>query len=143
MTRLHPTDPSFAESYGIAWTSEPARLAEFFAPDGIYTDVAMDTTWQGHDEIGRFHRFMTKFAPDSYIEFQQPLTGPGWFSSEWRWSGTAAGALKLRDGGVVDATGKHFEVPGVAVCRFRADGALTSHKDFWELATVLHQIGPV
>ncbi|MDT5348625.1 MAG: hypothetical protein QOH91_1912 [Mycobacterium sp.] len=69
MTHPHPTDTDFAAAYSQAWTSEPAQLLDYFAPDGSYTDVAVGATYRGRDEIARFHRWMLKFAPDSVIEF--------------------------------------------------------------------------
>src|ERR1700757_3163477 len=43
VSTTHPTEFGFAEAYSLAWTSDPAALLEFFAPDGSYTDVAMGT----------------------------------------------------------------------------------------------------
>jgi hypothetical protein len=52
MNPPHPTDLApFAEAYSKAWTSDPEGLLEFFDAAGTYTDVAMDTTYQGHEGI--------------------------------------------------------------------------------------------
>jgi hypothetical protein len=72
MTIPHPTDAVFAKAYGEAWTSDPVRLLDFFTPDGTYTDVAMNTTYTGRGEIGRFHRWMLKFC-------QWPSRSPRWW----------------------------------------------------------------
>jgi steroid delta-isomerase-like uncharacterized protein len=136
----HPTDDRFAEAYGQAWTSAPERLPEFFAPDGSYTDVAMDATYSGRDEVARFHRWMLRFAPDSVIEFTEPCAFGGRLYLEWQWSGTFNGTLRLPNGDSVDATGQKFRVPGVAACRYRADGKLLTHRDYWDLSAVLHQV---
>ncbi|MER5538885.1 hypothetical protein [Streptomyces mirabilis] len=37
---------------------------------------------------------------------------------------------------MIEPTGARFSVPGIAGC---ADGRLLSHRDFWDLATVLDQ----
>jgi steroid delta-isomerase-like uncharacterized protein len=141
MTHPHPTDTDFAAAYSQAWTSEPAQLLDYFAPDGSYTDVAVGATYRGRDEIARFHRWMLKFAPDSVIEFSDACAADGRLYLQWFWSGTFTGALRLPDGLLVEATGTNFGVPGVAACRYAADGNLLSHRDFWDLGTVLRQVG--
>ena len=141
MTHPHPADADFAAAYSRAWTSEPVQLLEFFAPDGSYTDVAMGATYTGRAEIGRFHRWMLKFAPDSAIEFSDACATDGRLYLQWIWGGTFQGSLRLPDGASVEATGTKFSVPGVAACQYAADGKLLSHRDYWDLGTVLRQVG--
>ncbi|WP_067903087.1 nuclear transport factor 2 family protein [Nocardia vaccinii] len=142
MTVPHPFDPGFAEAYSHAWTAaDPGRLLEFFTPAGEYTDVAMGGSYTGHEEIGKFHRFMLAFAPDSVIEFHDVTAIGGRLYAQWDWSGSFAGKLRLRSGKIVDPAGARFTVPGVAVCRYDEFGLLTSHSDFWDLGTVLNQAG--
>ena len=140
MTTPHPTDSSFAETYGRVWTSDPVGLLEFFTPDGTYTDVAMSTTYRGPDEIARFHRWMLKFAPDSVIEFSEGCAADGRLYLEWVWSGSFHGSLRLPSGKVVQGAGQQFSVPGVAACRYDGDGRLLSHRDYWDLDTTLRQL---
>jgi steroid delta-isomerase-like uncharacterized protein len=141
MTRPHPADAEFADAYSQAWTSQPTQLLDFFAPDGSYTDVAMGTTYNGRDEIARFHRWMLKFAPDSVIEFSDGCAADRRLYLQWVWSGTFEGALRLPDGSSVESTGANFSVPGVAACRYAANGQLLSHDDYWDLNTLLKQVG--
>ena len=141
MTPAHPSDEDFAAAYSRAWTSDPAELLDFFAPEGSYTDVAMDATYNGRDEIARFHRWMLKFAPDSAIEFSNACAAGGRLYLEWVWSGTFDGALRLPDGSLVQSTGGDFSVPGVAACRYAANGELLSHRDYWDFNTMLRQVG--
>jgi steroid delta-isomerase-like uncharacterized protein len=141
MTPTHPSDVDFAVAYSRAWTSEPVELLEFFAPEGSYTDVAMNTTYNGRDEIARFHRWMLKFAPDSVIEFSDACACDGQLYLQWVWSGTFDGALQLPDGSSLKSSGSDFSVPGVAACRYAANGNLLSHRDYWDLSTVLRQVG--
>jgi steroid delta-isomerase-like uncharacterized protein len=140
MASPRPTDADFVQAYAHAWTSDPAQLMDFFAPSGSYTDVAMETTYKGPEAVGRFHRWMLKFAPDSVIEFSNPCAADGRLYLEWVWSGTFDGALRLPDGTMVEATGNKFSVPGVAACRYGDDGKLLSHRDYWDLGTVLRQV---
>jgi SnoaL-like polyketide cyclase len=141
MAHPHPCDAEFATAYSLAWTSQPVQLLDFFTPEGSYTDVAMDATYNGRDEIARFHRWMLKFAPDSVIEFSDACACDGQLYLQWVWSGTFDGALRLPDGSSVRSTGANFSVPGVAACRYVPNGQLLSHRDYWDLSTVLRQAG--
>ena len=130
MNTPHPDSNEFPASYSHAWTRDPVGLLDFFASDGTYT---------GHGDIGRFHRFMLIFSPDSVVEFGDGHASDGRLHLEWVWSGTVTGPLRLRSGRLVDATGHRFSVSGIAACEYRPDGKLTRHRDFWDLATVLDQ----
>lgn len=141
MTSPHPSDADFANAYSRAWSSGPVELLDFFAPDGSYTDVAMGATYTGRADITRFHRWMLKFAPDSVIEFSNACAAGGRLYLEWVWSGTFEGALRLPDGSSVQSTRANFSVPGIAACRYAANGELLSHKDYWDLSTLLRQVG--
>jgi steroid delta-isomerase-like uncharacterized protein len=137
----HPCDADFADAYSRAWTSQPLQLLDFFTPDGSYTDVAMGATYNGREEIAQFHRWMLKFAPDSAIEFSTACADDGRLYLEWLWSGTFEGALRLPDGSSVKSTGSDFSVPGVAACRYAPNGQLLRHRDYWDLSTLLRQVG--
>jgi len=140
MTSPHPADADFAAAYSRAWTSEPVELLDFFAPAGSYTDVAMDATYRGREQIARFHRWMLKFAPDSVVEFSNACALDGRLYLEWVWSGRFEGTLRLPDGSVLHPTGGDFSVPGVAACRYAANAELLSHRDYWDLNTLLRQV---
>jgi hypothetical protein len=86
---------------------------------------------------------MLKFAPDSVIEFSAPAAQDGRLYLEWLWSGSFAGPLKLRDGRLVPATGAKFGIVGVGACRYREDGKLTSHRDFWDASEFLEHVAPM
>ncbi|OZF40620.1 hypothetical protein CH294_04855 [Rhodococcus sp. 14-2483-1-1] len=137
----HPTDPEFTQAFSKAWTDDPDALVEFFAPEAYYRDMAFEPKYVGREAISKFHRYMLKFAPDSFIEFEDIRAADGRFYGKWRWSGTYGGPLRLRNGKVIDASGKQFTVFGVAICEYGDDGRLTSHEDYWDLVTVLDQVG--
>jgi steroid delta-isomerase-like uncharacterized protein len=141
MSAPHPVSPNYAESYSRAWTSDPLALLQFFAPEGSYTDVAMNSTYRGHDDIARFHRWMLKFAPDSVVEFGDGCAAGGRLYLDWVWSGSFRGSLRLPRGSIVEGTGQSFSVAGVAACRYDDDGKLLSHRDYWDLQTMLAQLG--
>ncbi len=115
-------------------------MLEFFAPTGSYTDMAMGTTCDGHDGILRFHRWMLKFAPDSNIDFFAPAVGDGVLLSgvdvEWKLRGRAAAVTGWRPHSIQWPT---LRSPGIAACRYDADGKLTSHRDFWDAEQMVAQ----
>ena len=131
---------AFAAAYSVAWTKDPVGLLDFFDPAGSYTDMAMGTTYEGHDGILRFHKWMLNFAPDSLIEFCAPAHRDGVVYLEWLWSGSFEGALRLADGSLVPSNGQKFTVPGVAACHSGPDGKLTSHRDFWDVSQMVMQL---
>jgi len=131
--------PEFLGAWGEAWScGDPQSLLPFYAPDAEYRDVGSDMTFQGHDEIGRFYRFMLRFAPDSRIEFDHGVGDRTGFAAHWIWSGSAAGPLRLPGRNeLVEASGKHFSVPGIAYCALAGDGTIASHHDYYDMRAVL------
>lgn len=141
MTRVPYTDPAFADAYGTAWSeTDDAPLLAYFAEDGEYTDTGSSITVRGHAGIARFRRAMFAFSHDSRIVFTSLLPGPGGFAAEWTWSGTASGDLVL-DGTRYPATDRPYSVRGVALCRVDASGAITAHLDYYDMRSLLVQIG--
>jgi hypothetical protein len=140
--RPRPGDPSFAKEWGLAWSTDPNRLTNFYAPNARYTDAAMQVTVTGAAGLLGFHAHMAKFIADSVIRFDDHAhAAEGHLVAEWTWSGTVTGPLRLHDGRVLDLVGRHLTSTGVAVCRYGNDGLLTSHVDYWDLATMLAPAG--
>jgi steroid delta-isomerase-like uncharacterized protein len=134
-------EPGFLEAYGAAWSSGTEEdLAAHVADDVEYVEGAMGMTYRGIAELARFFRYMLAFSSDSHIEFTSLIRDGDAFASEWRWSGTADGPLQV-EGRTYEPTGLHFDVPGVAICRTRDDGLITYHKDYYDVATLVRQIG--
>lgn len=133
-------EEGFLEAWGRAWScGEPAEVLPLFAPDARYRDVGSDVTFIGHDEIARFYRFMLGFAPDSLVVFDSAYGDRHGFAAHWTWSGTASGPLRVGDE-VFPASGKRFEVPGVAYCELTADGLLASHDDYYDMHAVIRAV---
>lgn len=137
------TDPRFQQAYGEAWTgTDDAVLLRYFAEDGEYTDTGSSITVRGHAGIARFRRAMFAFSTDSTIVFTSLVRGTDGFAAEWTWSGTATGDLVL-DGDRYPASHRRYSVDGVALCRVDADGAITVHRDYYDMRALLKQLGAV
>ena len=83
---------------------------------------------------------MLKFAPDSVIEFSDACASDGRLYLEWVWSGTFEGALRLPDGSSVAVNGSELQCPWCRRVPVRDHGELLSHRDYWDLNTVLRQV---
>jgi hypothetical protein len=140
--RPQPGDPSFAKEWGLAWSTDPERLTTFYAPNATDTDAAMQVTVTGAAGLRSFHQHMARFIGDSLIEFDDDAhAAEGHLVAEWTWSGAVTGPLRLQDGRVLNLVGRHLRSTGVAVCHYGNDGLLTSHVDYWDLATMLAPAG--
>jgi steroid delta-isomerase-like uncharacterized protein len=138
---MRRNEPEFLEAYGAAWSSGTQEdLAAYVADDVRYVEGAMGVTYRGIAELARFFRYMLAFSSDSHIEFTSLIRDGAAFAAEWRWSGTADGPLQL-GGATYEPTGLRFDVPGVAICRTREDGLVAYHKDYYDVVTLVRQIG--
>lgn len=133
-------DPAFLDAYGAAWSAGGTGPAGFFAAHAVYVDVASDVRAEGPAGADRFLRWQLAFASDSVVRFTSLIGDERHFSAEWTWSGTADGKLTLA-GTTHAGTDRHFSVPGVAVCSVDETGAIILHKDYWDMRTLLAQIG--
>jgi steroid delta-isomerase-like uncharacterized protein len=140
--QLRPEDPSFAAAWSQAWSSDAEALVPYYAPDCVYVDVAMGTTWHGRDGLRRFYRHMSNFISDNEITFDEPrYAAGGQLTAEWVWSGVVTGPIQLPGGHTADITGRRLSCPGVAVCSYDSDGLITNHRDYWDVATLLSPAG--
>jgi steroid delta-isomerase-like uncharacterized protein len=134
-------NPSFLAAYTEAWSSgDKELLGAFFSEDGCYVESSYETEYKGRAEIGRFMRFMHAFSREVRVEFLGHCGDAHLFATDWVWSGVATGPIRI-DGIVYPATNKPYRIPGVAICRANERGELTYHRDYYDLLTLMRQIG--
>jgi steroid delta-isomerase-like uncharacterized protein len=132
---------AFVQAYGAVWSSGDAELlGRYFAEDGEYVESSYDHTYSGRAEIGRFSRFMRAFSQQVKIEYVSHCGTRELFALEWVWSGLASGPIRIGEK-VFPPTNKPYSVPGVAICRARGDGLIVSHRDYYDIMTLMRQIG--
>jgi hypothetical protein len=132
--------PGFQEAYGVAWSQTDVRpLLRYFAEKGEYTDTGSSATFRGHAEIARFVELMFAFSHNSTVAYTSLLQGEDGFAAEWTWSGTASGKLVL-DGHMYPRTDRPFSVEGLALCKVDDTCAITSHRDYYDMRTLLKQL---
>jgi len=141
--QVTPGQRKFAECGALHWHMVEALWLVLFR---LLIEInrsrakAMGVTHSGIAELARFFRYMLAFSSDSHIEFTSLIRDGAAFAAEWRWAGTSDGPLQLA-GKTYEPTGLRFDVPGVAICRTRDDGLIVCHKDYYDVATLVRQIG--
>jgi steroid delta-isomerase-like uncharacterized protein len=85
----------------------------------------------GRAEIRKFAAGFIEAVPDLKLEVVSSSIHNGHGAAEWVLSGTDKGLYK---------TGKKFSVCGASVFEMRG-GKCSSNKDFYDLATIMRQVG--
>jgi steroid delta-isomerase-like uncharacterized protein len=115
-----------------AWSShDPDKLVGFYTADVVYEDVAYGVVNHGSAELRKFAADFFEAVPDLRLEPVNITIHEGRGAVEWVLTGTDKGLYK---------TGKKFSVRGASVFEMRG-GKCSSNKDFYDLATVMKQVG--
>jgi steroid delta-isomerase-like uncharacterized protein len=137
---------SWFDSYLYAWVphcyaggpdgEEAAqRLLAFMADDVVYEDVPSATVFEGRQGILAMCSQGYQFSSDLMFEIVSRQTDGRWFAFESFGKGTNTGAS-----GPLPATGRSFELRVVSVGELR-EGLVRSHRDYWDMAGLLVQLG--
>lgn len=121
-----------------AWNShDGSRLAAVMADDGVYEDVALGRTMRG-EEIADFIGETHTMSSDYVIEMTSVVIDGDHYAAEWTMSGTNDGPAKQLG---LPATGKKWEFRGMSSGEIGDDERVKLHRDYWNVATFLMQIG--
>jgi steroid delta-isomerase-like uncharacterized protein len=122
----------FLQQAFAAWNShDPDKVVTYYTKDVVYEDVAYGTVSHGRSELRKFASGFFEAVPDLKLEVVSSSVRHGHGVAEWVLSGTDRGLYK---------TGKKFSVRGASVFEMR-DGKCSSNKDFYDLATIMRQVG--
>ena len=125
-------DNSIVEQAMAAWNAHDAdRIAAAYSEDIVYEDVAFGAVNRGRTEMHKFAVDILAAVPDMKLEIVSLAVHDGHGTVEWVWSGTDKALFK---------TGKHFSVRGASVFEIRG-GKIVSNKDYYDVATVMRQLG--
>jgi steroid delta-isomerase-like uncharacterized protein len=121
-----------------AWNAhDPDRLAALFAPGLEYRSVTLPEPLHGREAFRDLAaRYMRAF-PDLRISNDAVATGEDTVVIEWRITGTHLGPLDT-----VPPTGRTIEIRGCGVVRVDADGLMAEIDEYWNLLSLLRQLGP-
>lgn len=116
----------------LAWNShDPDKVISFYTEDATYEDVAYGEVSHGKAEIRKFAAGFFEAVPDLKVEVVSSSAHNGRGSLEWVFSGTDKGLFK---------TGKKFSVRGASLFEL-GGGKCSSNRDFYDLATIMRQLG--
>ncbi len=120
----------------ISGMADRERLLAFVAPDVRYEDVPTGQIFTGHDGVIRMGAQALIMASDIRFTCISAQESGDQFAFETETHGTNTGAV-----GPFPATGKPFVLRGVSIGTRTPQGTVVSHKDYWDLAGYLRQIG--
>ena len=139
---------SWVEDYFQAWAlhaqagdpktgqAAAARMLAFMSPDIRYEDVPTGQLFTGHDAVIAMGAQTLRMSSDiRFTCISAQMSGDA-FAFEQEARGTNTGAVAG-----MAATNKPFVIRGVSVGRRGADGRVIDHKDYWDLAGYLRQVG--
>jgi steroid delta-isomerase-like uncharacterized protein len=138
---------SFLDKYVAAWRAHPqaggpggeeamARLLSVMTEDVRYVDVAARAVHVGHEQVIEMARAAYQFSHDLVFEIRSAQSDGNRFAIEWEMKGTHTGGFGPQGG-----TGRGFTVRGASVGEIAGDGRASSHRDYWNLADFLAQVG--
>ena len=92
--------------------------------------------FNGHDGIAEMCAGAYEMASDLTFEIVSRQTDGRRYAFESVGTGTNTGSL-----GPIPATGRPIVLRGIAVGSVSADGLVESHRDYWDMAGLLAQLG--
>jgi ketosteroid isomerase-like protein len=113
----------------VLGAADRARLLSFMDPAVRYEDVPTAQVFSGHDGVLQMGALALRMAPDLRFTCVTAQESAERFAFETETHGTDAG------------TGKPFVLRGVSVGQRSPEGKVISHKDYWDLASYLRQVG--
>jgi steroid delta-isomerase-like uncharacterized protein len=125
------------DDYILAWNSHDInKIISFFTDDCIYENLAHGKVYHGKKEVtASFNSIMADF-PDLKFEVKSVFVAGDWAGQEWVMSGTHAHSSNP----AIKATGKTFSVRGATIYQLR-DGKISRESDYYNLATIMQQLG--
>jgi hypothetical protein len=137
--------PSWLDRYIETWCRHPhaseneelfAELCSFMTLDIRYEDVPSGAVFLGHAGIRQMCAGALQMSKDMTFEAVKRVDGGMSYAFETVCNGTNTGEI-----GPLPATGLPFRIRGVSVGELADDGRVTSHRDYWDLAGLLGQLG--
>jgi predicted ester cyclase len=137
---------AWLDEYVDAWALHPfaggpdgadvlARLLSCMSADVRYEDVPSGRSWVGHDGVAEMCKGAYALSNDLRFTILTRQTDGRSYAFESLGSGTHTGTF-----GPIPATGRAITFRGVCVGEISADGLVTGHRDYWDMANLLGQL---
>lgn len=124
------------DEWAVGWsTRDIERVVALCTEDCVYEDVPLGVTNHGKEELRAFGQQVFNAFPDFKIELTTQAAAGDWAMLEWTMSGTHQADLPG-----MPATGKSFSVRGATALQLD-DGRISRDSDYWDMATLLTQLG--
>lgn len=139
-------DDAWLDRYIDAWIPHPqaggpdgeallAALLAFMADDVIYEDVPTGE-FRGHSGVREMCRGAYTMSTDMTFDIVSRQISGRMYAFEAVGRGTNDGTI-----GPIPETGKRFELRGASIGSINESGLLSVHRDYWDLAGFLGQLG--
>ena len=116
----------------LAWNShDPAKVAAMFTEDAIYEDTTLGVVNHGTADIRKFAKQFFDESPDGKFTVTSSFMEDGHGYAEWVMTGTDVGMFK---------TNKRYQVRGASIVQGSPE-KLTHQTDYWDMATLMKQLG--
>jgi steroid delta-isomerase-like uncharacterized protein len=140
-------DAERLDRYIEAWVLHPfaaspsggdamAALLAFMAENVRYEDVPSATVFEGHAGIADMCAGAYQMSADLSFEVVSRQTDGRRYAFETIGSGTSTGSI-----GPIPATGKLITLRGISIGECSDDGLVQGHRDYWDMASLLIQLG--
>ena len=116
-------------------------VAAVLAPGCVYDEVATHRRVQGVNEIMDAWRGWATALPDSRASFDNVSVSGNTVTLELTWRGAQTGPLET-PGGTLPPSGRSIEIRACQVVEV-ADGKVQSVRHYFDMATLLQQLGAV
>ena len=130
-----PANAKLIEQDAASWSHNMDQLLSGYTDDVIYEDVPMGLVLHGKEELRAFATGFFNAFPDLKAIITTRVVDGNRGASEWLFTGTQAGDMPN-----IPASNKKMDLRGASIYEF--EGGKIKHKiDFWDLGTLLRQLG--
>jgi steroid delta-isomerase-like uncharacterized protein len=120
-----------------AWNAhDPDAVAAVFAPDAVIRDVGSAEQLRGREAIRARAADLLAAFPDFHLRQLELVVSEDANADRWEATGTHRGPFLG-----MEATGNRIRVEGATFSRFGPDGLVVADVNFWDVATLLAQLG--
>ncbi|MCQ8774381.1 nuclear transport factor 2 family protein [Streptomyces telluris] len=139
---IHPDRAAYAKVWCDLWTPPFSREESlgFYAEDGVMLDRSFGVEIRGHQALGDYFQQIVDAVPEMNVTVINHFSAPTFEVIEWQWAATFRKDLPVL-GMEQSLVGKSFDINGISVVSFGADGRITHEVDHWNKAELLRQIG--
>jgi steroid delta-isomerase-like uncharacterized protein len=116
------------------------RLRDLHAPDCVEEELSTERSLHGFDEMLQAAQGWKRAFPDGHGTVIDAYSDGPIAVLEIEWEGTNTGPMQMPTGGEIPATGRSGRVKACQVFEIH-DGRVTAMRHYFNLMTVLNQLG--